>query len=241
MAQIEQVGSGKTSYTSDGKKLISKVYVLTAGTTSVSLPGGLGAVVGADFTPQEAGTTRVEVTFQQGRSSSGGAAAANGSGAVEELIGGSREVPVKTHEYFADLSRDELAEVDRAFSEQDPANQYLRGSVFSSTARFNRASVLLGLLQKGVEYYLVPSLAFRETVIQSSKPTLHQMTTINSPVNGPPINSGWNWLLTGINYQTVQSPTTGTLSYVTTREWTLSGRGGWQAHNTGDFKLYRYG
>jgi len=239
MAQIEQVGSGSINYTSDGKKLTKKIYVLTDGTTSVMLPSNIGAVVSADFQKQEAGTTRVEVTFQSG-GSSGGSAAVPSSGAVEELIGGSREVPVKTHEYFKDLTREELAEVDRAFNEQDPAQQALRSSAFSSPQAEAEAEVLLGLLQKGVEYYLVPSLNFRETLVQRSKPTLEKMCSINSPANGPSINRGWNWLLTGINYQTVQSPTSG-INYVVTREWTLSGRGGWQANNTSDFKLYGYG
>lgn len=229
MAQIETIGGG-VSYTQDGKKLTKKVYILTPGTTTVPVESGLGSIISADVREDVAGTKRVEVTYQYG----GGGSVSSG-GIVEELTGGSREVPVKSHEYFKDLTRTELAEIDRAAA--DIQNQTLDTSKINP-ARSDIANTLLDLLQRGVEYYLVPSVNYRETVFETTKPTIANLTRINAPVGAPKVNTDWNWLLTSINYQTIQRPD-GNIVYQVTREWTLSGRYGWQANNTQKFKLYR--
>lgn len=221
MAQIETSGGG-TSYTSDGKKIIKQVYVLTAGETTVNPTNVEGAVItSADFVRGDAGTTRVTVTWTRGQDTTG-QPGANALGATTELIGGAREIPTEAHPTFKiSVTDSQLKEIKRAISENTDPN-----SSIVPTATDNKARILYKLLLRGQEYYLAPAVSYRQTTIETSLPSLKELCTVNAPNRSPSVSEDQNWLLTSINARSVARPTD-TVVYEVTREWMLSDRKGW--------------
>lgn len=219
MAQIETSGGG-LSYTSDGKQLTKQVYVLTAGETTVTPVTVEGATItAADFQKEPGGVTRVTVTWTRGAAISG-YAGSDGSGATIELIGGSREIPIETHQVFKSVSEAALREIKTAIAEGrdvDPA-------IVPDNSSNSR--LLYTLLLRGQEYYLGPAVSLRETVLANEMPSLKEIATINAPKNAPQVDSRQNWLMTSINARSIAQPN-GSIKYEVSREWMLSDRKGW--------------
>ena len=227
MAQIETTGGG-VSFTPDGKKVTKQVYVLTAGTTTVTPSAVAGATItSADFAEIGAGSQRVTVTWTEGLSAGGGGgggggAGSAGGGATVELAGGAREVPIQAHKVFKDaVSNAQLQEITAAISENrtvDPA--------IVPTDTDNKARILYNMLFRGQEFYITPAITYRETTLDVSLPRLDDLCTVNAPNKAPSVAPGQNWLLTSITGRSVAQPQ-GDLAYEITREWTLSDRKGW--------------
>ena len=225
MAQIETTGGG-VSFTPDGKKVTKQVYVLTAGTTTVTPDAVAGAVItSADFSDIGAGSFRVTVTWTQGLSTGGGSSAGGGSaggGATVELAGGAREVPIQAHKVFKDaVSNAQLQEITAAISDNRTVD-----AAIVPTETDNKARILYNMLFRGQEFYITPAITYRETTLDVSLPRLDDLCTVNAPNKAPSVASGQNWLLTSITGRSVANPD-GDLTYEITREWTLSDRKGW--------------
>jgi hypothetical protein len=226
MAQIETTGGG-VSYTPDGKKVTKQVYVLTAGTTTVTPDAVAGAAItSADFSDIGAGSLRVTVTWTQGLGStsySGFGAGSAGGGATVELAGGSREVPIQAHKVFQApaVSEAQLKEITRALS----ANETVDPAIVP-TATDNKARILYNMLFRGQEFYLTPAITYRETTLDVNLPRLDDLCTVNAPSQAPSVAPGQNWLLASVNGRSVAQPD-GDITYEITREWLLSDRKGW--------------
>jgi hypothetical protein len=220
MAQVLAPGGG-VSFTPDGKRLTRQVYVLTAGETSVTPAPVPGAnITSADFVQDAAGLTRVTVTWTEGLDGAGGGGS-GGGGATVELIGGAREVPTESHPTFREVTDSQLKEIKSAILEGRNPNT----TIVPNDPK-NRARVLYKLLLRGQEYYLAPSVGYRQTTIETSLPGLRELCTVNAPQRAPAVASKQNWLLTSINARSVAQPT-GAVRYEVTKEWTLSDRNGW--------------
>ena len=219
MAQIETTGGG-FSYTPDGKQLTKQVYVLTDGDTTVSPTVVSGATItSADFQQEPGGITRVTVTWTRGAALSS-YEVSDGSGATVELIGGSREIPIETHQMFKDVSEAALREIKTAISE----GRDVQLALVPDNASNSR--LLYTLLLRGQEYYLGPAVSLRETVLANEMPSLKEIATINAPKNAPLVDRRQNWLMTSINARSVAQPD-GSVKYEVSREWMLSDRKGW--------------
>ena len=225
MAQIETTGGG-VSFTPDGKKVTKQVYVLTAGTTTVTPSAVAGATItSADFAEIGAGSQRVTVTWTEGLSAGGGGgggAGSAGGGATVELAGGAREVPIQAHKVFKDaVTNAQLQEITGAISDNrtlDPA--------IVPTDTDNKARILYNMLFRGQEFYLTPAITYRETTLDVSLPRLDDLCTVNAPNKAPSVAPGQNWLLVSVNGRSVANPS-GPITYEITREWMLSDRKGW--------------
>jgi hypothetical protein len=211
MAQISITGGGE-SYTPDGKRIIKKAYLLTAGDTNVSLPAEQGVLTSVDFSTAEAGTTRVMAQWTSG--ADGGASASGGQ--TLEVIGGSREVPIQSHPTFKDVTDAERTSIEQA----------IQNNTAPSIPATGRARDLYNLLLKKKEFYLVPAVSFRVTTFETTMPSLKELCTVNAPQRGPAVGSKQNWLLVSINARGVAQPTGG-IVYEVSREWMLSDGNGW--------------
>ena len=226
MAQIETTGGG-VSFTPDGKKVTKQVYVLTAGTTTVTPSAVTGATItSADFAEIGAGSQRVTVTWTEGLSAGGGGgggAGSAGGGATVELAGGSREVPIQAHKVFQapGVTEAQLKEITRAIS----ANETVDPAIVP-TDTDNKARILYNMLFRGQEFYLTPAITYRETTQDVNLPRLDDLCTVNAPSQAPSVAPGQNWLLTSVNGRSVAQPD-GDITYEITREWLLSDRKGW--------------
>jgi hypothetical protein len=231
MAQFLTVGGG-TAYTPDGKKITKQVYALTDGATSVTIdPVSNAQLTAVEFQNGPAGTTNVVATWTQGASDGGYSGFGGSDGTVVELIGGSREVPMKAHKDFMDVSERDLSAIEKAIAENKALNISADGD---GTSPAGKAEDLYALLLKGFDTYLAPAVVLRVTGYLSSPPSLTPLCTINAPgSSAPQVASGSNWLLTAINYRTVNRPTGGVL-YEVSREWMLSPPTGWNY----DFDVY---
>jgi hypothetical protein len=213
MAQVETIGGGESF--ADGKRITRKVYVLTEGQSSLSLPSGFGVVSGLDVQEGEAGTKRVTVQWTAGAIGGG----SGSSGETLELIGGSREVPIQSHPTFKEVTDVQRTEIERAIQENVKPDT-------SKVPAGSKAEKLYKQLLKKFEFYLVPAVSLRLTTYSSTLPSLRELCTINAPSQGPPVGGKQNWLLTAINAHSTPQPTGG-IQYEITREWTLSDNNGW--------------
>ena len=226
MAQIESIGGG-VSFTPDGKKVTKQVYVLTAGTTTVTPSAVAGATItSADFAEIGAGSQRVTVTWTEGLSAGGGGgggAGSAGGGATVELAGGSREVPIQAHKVFQapGVTEAQLKEITAAISDNRTVD-----AAIVPTETDNKARILYNMLFRGQEFYITPAITYRETTLDVNLPRLDDLCTVNAPNKAPSVATGQNWLLTSITGRSVANPG-GQLTYEITREWTLSDRKGW--------------
>jgi hypothetical protein len=224
MAKVETIGGG-VAFTPDGKKVTKQVYVLTEGETSITLDQVSGsALTSVEFQKGEAGTQRVTASWTEGQSGGGYSGFGGAGGSTVELIGSTREVPMKAHKDFKVVSERDLAAIEKAISENKALNISADGDGASPAGT---AEDLYSLLLKGFDTYLAPAVVLRVTGFVSSPPSLSPLCTITAPGgSAPQVPSGSNWLLTAINYRSVATPTGG-VQYETTKEWTLSPPTGW--------------
>jgi hypothetical protein len=82
----------------------------------------------------------------------------------------------------------------------------------------------------GIQSYLSPRVSYKRTYSVSSVPTIgERVSYIYSTPNGnpPQVDSGRNWILTGVSWQNVGNEKTLSGQYKVTEEYLLSGIKGW--------------
>ena len=202
MAQIETTGGGFQD--SGDRKVLRKVYVSTDGTllniptTEQGFP--LSSVSASE---EPGGIRRAVAEYSQGGE---GGASYNAYGKRIELTGGTREVPIQTHDKFSGLSDEQIAQV------QEQVDAGTEGS----TSGFNTAQGLLySFLRRKIEYVLAPAVVGRVSEIESVLPSLSPIAKIASPseLNAPP---GTFWICTAITANPIGT------RYEVTREYTLN-------------------
>jgi hypothetical protein len=204
MALIETTGGGFQD--SGDRKVLRKVYVSTGGTllniptTEQGFP--LSSVSASE---EPGGIRRAVAEYSQGGE---GGASYNQYGKRIELTGGTREVPIQTHEYFSDLTEEEIAAVQKCVDARDP-------NADENYAMAGRLYPLYAFLIRGVEYVLAPSVVGRVTEIESALPSLEPIAKVANPseLNAP---ADTFWICTAITASPIGN------RYEVTREYTLN-------------------
>jgi hypothetical protein len=200
--QIETTGGGFLD--SGDRKVLRKVYVSTDGqlinipTTEQGFP--LSSVSASE---EPGGIRRAVAEYSQGGE---GGASYNQYGKRIELTGGTREVPIQTHDKFGALSDEQVAEVQ----EQVDAGTEADTSGFSTAQ-----SLLYSFLRRKIEYVLAPAVVGRISEVESTLPSLSPIAKVASPseLNAPP---GTFWVCTAITANPIGT------RYEVTREYTLN-------------------
>jgi hypothetical protein len=202
MAQIETTGGGYLD--SGDRKVLRKVYVSTGGQLINIPPIERGFPLSSVSASEEPGGIRRAVAeYSQGGE---GGASYNAYGKRIELTGGTREVPIQTHDRFAILTDQQIAKV------QEQVDAGIEGS----DNGFNeQESLLYSFLRRGVEYVLAPAVVGRISEIESVLPSLDPIAKVANPseLNAP---SGTFWICTAITANPIGT------RYEVTREYTLS-------------------
>lgn len=202
MAQIETTGGGFQD--SGDRKVLRKVYVSTGGTL-INIPTSQQGFPLSSVSASEepGGIRRAVAEYSQGGE---GGASYNQYGKRIELTGGTREVPIQTHDKFGALSNEEVADV------QEQVDAGTEGS----TSGFNAAqSLLYSFLRRKIEYVLAPAVVGRISEVESTLPSLSPIAKVASPseLNAPP---GTFWVCTAITANPIGT------RYEVTREYTLN-------------------
>jgi hypothetical protein len=149
------------------------------------------------------GIRRAVVEYSQGGE---GGASYNAYGKRIELTGGTREVPIQTHDRFGDVTDEQIAQV------QEQVDAGIEGSESGFTGP---QSLLYSFLRRGVEYVLAPAVVGRISEIESVLPSLAPIAKVANPseLNAP---AGTFWICTAITANPIGT------RYEVTREYTLS-------------------
>jgi hypothetical protein len=202
MAQIETTGGGFLD--SGDRRVLRKVYVSTGGTL-INIPTSeqgfpLSSVSASE---EPGGIRRAVAEYSQGGE---GGASYNAYGKRIELTGGTREVPIQTHDKFAALSDAQIAVVQAEIDAGTDAD----------TSSFNATqSLLYSFLRRKIEYVLAPAVVGRVSEIESRLPSLEPIAKVAAPseLDAP---SGTFWICTAITASPIGS------RYEVTREYTLN-------------------
>jgi hypothetical protein len=196
MPQYNAPGGGVID--SGDKRIQRKVVVSTSGNPTA--PGGNGRLTNVTVTEEPGGIRRGIYEYTVGGL---GDASYNIYGKKIELMGGSREVSIFNHEDFANLTAQQITDVQKAVDEKK-----LLGLGYPESA-----TKLYGFLLRKIEYYLAPSLVARVSEIESNIPSTDGLCKVQNPseVNAP---EGTFWILSGISATPVGD------KYEVTREYT---------------------
>jgi hypothetical protein len=202
MAQFETTGGGFQD--SGDRKVLRKVYVSTGGAL-INIPESeQGFPLSSVSASEEPGGIRRAVA-EYSQAGEGGASY-NAYGKRIELTGGTREVPIQTHDKFGALSDEEVADV------QEQVDAGTEGS----TSGFNAAqSLLYSFLRRKIEYVLAPAVVGRVSEVESVLPDLSPIAKIATPseLDAP---EGTFWICTAITANPIGT------RYEVTREYTLN-------------------
>ena len=202
MAQIETTGGGYLD--SGDRKVIRKVYVSTGGTLLNIPTSEQGFPLSSVSASEEPGGIRRAVAeYSQGGE---GGASYNQYGKRIELTGGTREVPIQTHDKFSALSDQQIADVQ----------EQVDAGTEADTSGFNAGqSLLYSFLRRKIEYVLAPAVVGRVSEVESVLPDLSPIAKIASPseLNAPPNTF---WICTAITANPIGT------RYEVTREYTLN-------------------
>jgi hypothetical protein len=200
--QIETTGGGFQD--SGDRQVIRKVYVSTGGqlinipSTEQGFP--LSSVSASE---EPGGIRRAVAEYSQGGE---GGASYNAYGKRIELTGGTREVPIQTHDKFGALSDQQIAEVQAQVDLGTEGND----------SGFEPAQELLySFLRRKVEYVLAPAVVGRVSEVESVLPDLSPIAKVATPpeLNAP---AGTFWICTAITANPIGT------RYEVTREYTLN-------------------
>jgi hypothetical protein len=193
----------------DGKVIQRKTQIATAG-ERMSPPRGDGVLKSIQITDDAAGVRRgVWEYVQTDLSVPEGEA---GTYPVIELLGGSREVPIQTHPKFDGIDEQRLKQISRAVEVEVVSAEMPEGLT-------DDEENLVALLRREIKYFLTPSVTARVTEIESSLPSMSDLTTLGGASGLPSPPSGKSWIMTGISARSVGD------KYEVTREYTMTGEG----------------
>jgi len=185
-----------------GDKVIERKVIVTTDGTNPQNPGGKGILTSANITQEAGGIKRGVFEYTLGLGDGGGGATYDAYGRRVELLGGTREVPIYNHPYFATLTRDQIETVQRAVENK---------AAFGITDE--KMSKLYSFLIRKIEYALVPSLVARITEIESGIPPTDPLGKVSS-ISEPAAPDGTFWVMTGLNAVRIGN------SYEVSREYT---------------------
>lgn len=202
MASFETVGGGEVL--ADGRRIIRKVMVGTGGSDPApSAPSGY-QLTNKTTTNEAGGITRSVFEYTSANAGTGGDPNFDAYGKRYELIGGTREVPTKTHDKFKNLTAAQIAAVEEAIEKKE-----------SPTYTNDNQRLLFKLLSIGVEYILAPSVTGRITEIESNLPEMEGIAK-RAAVPGLPAPANTFWVMTGISAAPIGN------KFQVTREYTLN-------------------
>jgi hypothetical protein len=205
MAQFETTGGG---FIDSGDRRIERKVVVATGGEAISVPGSDEGfpLSNVSVTQEPGGIRRGVFEFTQGGE---GGATYDQYGKRIELTGGSREVPIYTHELFKGLTDEQVATVQTAVE-----NKSAFGITNETMAK------LYSFLRRGVEYALAPAVVGRVSEIESALPSLEPIAKVANPseLDAP---DGTFWICTAITASPIGN------RYEVTREYTLN-FSGWE-------------
>jgi hypothetical protein len=200
--QIETTGGG---YLDTGDRRIErKVVVATSGNISVPPSDSGWPLTNVNVTREPAGVLRGVFEFSQGGE---GGASYDQYGKRVELTGGTREVLIYNHPSFAELSPDQVLEVQKAVDNKENKN-------FDNEIQ----AKLFSFLSRGTEYFLAPAVVGRVSEIESALPNLSPIAKVANPSElSAPENTFW--ICTAITANPIGT------RFEVTREYTLNFNG----------------
>jgi hypothetical protein len=211
MAQFETTGGGFID--SGDRQIIRKVYVATDGDVP-TIPGDENGyrLTSYSTTREAAGIRRAVAEYSQG----GAGSASYGYddyGKRVELTGGTREVPIQTHEEFATMTEAEIAEVETRIN--NPELDVWHTTTTNDNPFTEKQQMLYNFLRRKVEYVLAPAVVGRVSEFESSLPDLSPIAKVANPpeLNAP---NGTFWICTAITASPIGT------RFEVTREYTLS-------------------
>jgi len=202
MSQFETTGGG---FIDSGDRKIERKVVLATGGQAIAVPSSdQGFPLTNATITQEPGGIRRGV-FEFSRAGEGGASF-NQFGKRIELTGGTREVPIQTHERFAEMTSEEVVEVQEAVDE---------GSDAVLTAFTATQELLYSFLSRKIEYVLAPAVVGRVTEVESNLPSLNIIAKVANP---PELNAPNDtfWICTAVTATPIGD------RFEVTREYTLN-------------------
>jgi hypothetical protein len=202
MSQFETTGGGFID--SGDRKIERKVVLATGGQALVAPSSDQGFPLTNVTVTQEPGGI-VRGVFEFSRAGEGGASY-NQFGKRIELTGGTREVPIQTHEKFAGLTSEEVVEVQEAVDEGSDAVL----EAFTATQE-----LLYSFLSRKIEYVLAPAVVGRVTEVESNLPSLNIIAKVANP---PELNAPNDtfWICTAVTATPIGD------RFEVTREYTLN-------------------
>jgi hypothetical protein len=202
MPQFETTGGGYID--SGDRKIIRKVLVATGGEL-INVPQTQDGfpLSNVSLSEDAAGLRRAVLEYSQGGE---GGASYNAYGKRIELTGGTREVPIQTHVKFADLTKEQLIEVQEAIDQ---------GTSGDPTAFTESQALLYDFLSRKIEYVFAPAVVGRVTEVESNLPSLNIIAKVADPseLNAP---DDTFWICTAVTASPIGD------RYEVTREYTLN-------------------
>lgn len=202
MAQYDTTGGG---YVDGGDRRVERKVVVSTGGGPINPPASESGwpLSNVSVSQEAAGVLRGVFEFSQGGE---GGASYNQYGKRIELTGGTREVPIQTHDKFAKLTRYEIADVQEAVDAGK--NAVLTGFTADQ-------ELLYSFLSRKVEYVLAPAVVGRVSEIESVLPSLSPIAKVADPSELKAPN-GTFWICTAITATPIGT------RYEVTREYTLN-------------------
>jgi len=200
MSQFETTGGG---FIDSGDRQIERKVVVTTNGATPTAPSSSFPLTNVTITKEPGGIQRG--VFEFSRAGEGGASY-NQYGKRIELTGGTREVPIHTHDKFKTMTEAQVVKV------QEEVDKKTTGS----TTGFNETQRLLySFLSRKIEYVLAPAVVGRVTEVESNLPSLNIIAKQATPseLNAP---NNTFWICTAVTASPIGD------RYEVTREYTLN-------------------
>ena len=150
---------------------------------------------------------------------------------VYEVVASTSEEPIASHPAFTATTTGFGTSIVSA-----AGGIVTEGSMASGGAVFNSDGAFVEFNKKatnnffGVQSFLSPRVSYKRTYSKSTAPTIGAKVSyiFNVPLGSPPqINSGRNWILSGVSWQNNGNQKTSSGQYQITEEYLSSGPKGW--------------
>jgi hypothetical protein len=211
MAQFETTGGGFID--SGDRQIIRKVYVATEGQTP-TIPDEEGGyqLTSYSATREAGGISRAVAEYTQGGAGSA-SYGYNDYGKRVEMTGGTREVPIQTHDQFSTMTETEIAQVETRIN--NPELDVWHTTSTDGDPFTEKQQMLYNFLRRKVEYVLAPAVVGRVSEFESNLPDLSPIAKVANP---PELSTpgGTFWICTAITASPIGN------RFEVTREYTLN-------------------
>jgi len=172
------------------------------------------------ITEEDGGMSAVRLTYKGAASTDSG----GGGGGSKETYSfdvSVNEEPILSHPKVKDLEEIELIALQQIINGQVNKED---GAAWADDITSDNGVLFLGKIRQGITAYLVPTVTYTETGVSNTDQSsvLGDVGRVNNPPGVPNI-AGRNWMFMGLQ-QTEEGD-----SYSYTKNWLLSGPGGWDA------------